>query len=188
MAQPHGMEIDWAELPEPVDDGAADHLVGMMLPPVSLGSTSGGAVALSKLSETLVLYIYPMTGKPGVLLPRGWNDIPGARGCTPQSCAFRDHFLELKQAGASHVFGVSTQTSKVQAEAAQRLHLPFPLLSDAEGDLTEALRLPTFETDQGKHHKRMTLIARNGVIAKVFYPVFPPDKDAENVLNWLSEG
>lgn len=186
MAQSTGFEIDWAELPNPVDDGATDHLVGMRLPDVALPATTGESVTLSGLSRTVVLYVYPMTGTPGTALPDGWNDIPGARGCTPQSCSFRDHFAELQAAGADAVFGVSTQTPEAQQEAAARLHLPFPLLSDAKGDLTAALSLPTFETEQGTHHKRVTLIAKDGVIAERFYPVFPPDADAENVLAWLA--
>lgn len=187
MAEKHGMEIDWAELPQPVDDGATDHLDGMALPSVSLPSTAEGSVDLSTISGTVVLYIYPMTGTPGVALPDGWNDIPGARGCTPQSCSFRDHFAELKAAGAAAVFGVSTQAPRAQAEAAERLHLPFPLLSDRDGTLTDALSLPTFETSEGRHHKRVTLIARDGQIVARFYPVFPPDADAPNVLEWLSK-
>ncbi|MDJ0992202.1 MAG: peroxiredoxin [Dinoroseobacter sp.] len=187
MAEKHGMEIDWAELPQPVDDGATDHLEGMALPPVVLSSTAGGKVDLSTLSGTVVLYIYPMTGTPGVALPDGWNDIPGARGCTPQSCSFRDHYAELTAAGAAAVFGISTQSPEAQAEAAERLHLPFPLLSDVAGALSEALSLPTFETAQGTHHKRVTLIARDGQVVARFYPVFPPDSDAPTVLAWLEQ-
>ncbi|WP_425092051.1 peroxiredoxin [Tropicimonas sp. S265A] len=178
-------EIDWSTLPTPVDDGAADHLTGQALPKLRLPSTDGRDVDLSALDGAVVLYVYPMTGTPGKDLPQGWNDIPGARGCTPQSCAFRDRFAELQAAGATHVFGVSTQTTDAQTEAAQRLHLPFPLLSDSGGALSAALRLPMFDTEQGRHHKRLTLIARNGMIAQVFYPVFPPDADAANVEAWL---
>jgi len=181
----HGFEIDWSELPQPADDGAAAHLPGAALPAVALASTDGGRVELSALRGIAVLYVYPMTGAPGVALPEGWNDIPGARGCTPQSCAFRDRFAELRGAGAAHVFGISTQTPAAQTEAAARLHLPFALLSDADGALSGALNLPMFETQAGRHHKRLTLIACDGVIEQVFYPVFPPDADAGNVMDWL---
>ncbi|MDD9718249.1 peroxiredoxin [Dinoroseobacter sp. PD6] len=185
MTGQHGFEIEWSELPKPVDDGAAAHLPGMVLPAVALPSTGGGTVALDRLPGTAVLYVYPMTGTPGVALPEGWNDIPGARGCTPQSCAFRDHFADLQAAGAAHVFGISTQSPRDQAAAAARLHLPFPLLSDAAGALTRALRLPTFEADGITCLKRLTLIARDGRIATCFYPVFPPDRNAAEVESWL---
>lgn len=185
MARPHGFEIDWSDLPVPHDDGAADHLAGMALPAVALPATTGGQVDPSAHGGCVVLYFFPMTGTPGVALPEGWNDIPGARGCTPQSCAFRDRVAELRAAGADHVYGISTQSPEAQREAAGRLHLPFPLLSDAGQELARALRLPMFETARGPHHKRLTLIARGGVIVHRFYPVFPPDADAERVESWL---
>ncbi|TAM88247.1 peroxiredoxin, partial [bacterium] len=131
-----------------------------------------------------VFYLYPATGVPGIPLPDGWDGIPGARGCTPQSCAFRDHAAQLHELGAT-IFGVSRQSTETQAEAAQRLRLPFPLLSDAAGALTEALRLPTFAIGETRYLKRLTLIVRNGVIEHVFYPVFPPDRNAEDVVAWL---
>jgi peroxiredoxin len=174
------------DLPVPQDDGACDHLTGMTLPPIGLPSTRGRVVDLWRLAGTTVVYIYPRTGRPDQEVPTGWNDIPGARGCTPQSCAFRDHYAELQRAGAAHVFGLSTQDSAYQREAAERLHLPFGLLSDAGLELARALNLPMFEVDGMKLIKRITLIARDGRIVKVFYPVFPPDRNAGDVLDWLT--
>ena len=173
-------------LPVPQDDGACDHLAGLRLPSIVLPSTRGRAVELSGLADTVVIYVYPRTGRPDQEVPTGWNEIPGARGCTPQSCAFRDHHEELKRAGAARVFGLSTQDTAYQREAAERLHLPFELLSDAGLELAHALNLPTFEVDAMTLIKRVTLIARDGVIAKVFYPVFPPDRNASDVLAWLA--
>jgi peroxiredoxin len=173
-------------LPVPQDDGACDHLAGMTLPPIGLPSTRGRVVDLSRLAGTVVVYIYPRTGRPDQELPTGWNAIPGARGCTPQSCAFRDHYEALQRAGAAHVFGLSAQDSAYQREAVERLHLPFELLSDAGLELAGALNLPTFEVDGMKLIRRLTLIASDGVIAKVFYPVFPPDQNAGDVLAWLT--
>ena len=178
-------EVDWSLIPAPVDDGKADHLKGMSLPQVRLQATDGAAVMLADLRGLAVIYVYPMTGRPDRDLPDGWNDIPGARGCTPQSCAFRDHFAELREWGVKHLFGISTQTSEDQMEAAKRLHLPFPLLSDADQELGHALTLPGITVEGQYLHKRLTMIAKDGVIAKVFYPVFPPDQDAKNVIDWL---
>lgn len=178
-------QVDWSLIPAPADDGKADHLPGMRLPDISLAATSGSAVNLAGLADIAVLYFYPMTGRPDRELPEDWDMIPGARGCTPQSCAFRDHFAELKGYGAAHLFGVSTQDTAYQSEAATRLHLPFPLLSDAQYGLADALDLPGFEADGQRLLSRLTMIARDGVIEQVFYPVFPPDRDADNVLDWL---
>lgn len=178
--------VDWSALPPPQNDGAADHLTGMALPAIALAATGGQSVLLADLAGIAVIYAYPMTGRPGRPLPDGWDMIPGARGCTPQSCSFRDHFEELTALGAAHLFGVSTQTSAYQQEAAQRLHLPFPLLSDHEFALTDALRLPTLTVEGARLLKRLTLIARDGRIEKVHYPVFPPDQDAANVKQWLA--
>jgi len=173
------------DLPRPVDDGAADHLVGLRMPRISLPSTAGGMVDLSNLSvPRTVIYCYPMTGVPGKPLPEGWDMIPGARGCTPQTCGFRDHFRELAALKAE-VFGFSTQTSEYQREMAQRLHLPFQILSDAEFKLCNALRLPTFEASGMRLVKRLTLIVRGGRIEQVFYPVFPPNESADQVIRWL---
>ena len=171
-------------LPAPEDDGAADHLPGMRLPPVSLASTSGEVVDLSALPGRTVVYCYPMTGRPDRSLPTGWDEIPGARGCTPQSCSFRDHHAELRALGAG-VFGLSTQDTDYQREAATRLHLPFALLSDAELAFAGALGMPTFEVEGMVLLKRLTLVIDEGWIEKVFYPVFPPDRSAEEVVEWL---
>ena len=178
---PHELPND---LPVPTDDGAADHLQGMRLPPVALASTAGETVDLSALPGRTVLYCYPMTGRPGGDLPRGWDEIPGARGCTPQSCSFRDHHAELQALGA-RVFGLSTQDTEYQSEAAGRLHLPFQLLSDAALGFAGALGLPTFEVEGTVLLKRLTLVIEDGRIEKVFYPVFPPDKSAAQVVEWL---
>lgn len=175
-----------AHLPVPTDDGAATHLPGLRMPDLSLPSTSGGAVSLSGLPSRTVLYVYPMTGRPGVPLPDGWDLIPGARGCTPEACAFRDHHAELQAAGA-HVYGLSSQTTEYQREAVSRLHLSFPLLSDERLELADTLRLPTFETQGQRLFKRLTLVVSAGMIEHVFYPVFPPDEHAVQVVNWLRE-
>lgn len=175
---PHG-------LPRPVDDGACAHLVGMALPPMKLSSTHGREVDLAVLPRgRSVIYCYPMTGIPGQKLPDCWDLIPGARGCTPQACAFRDHHREITALGAS-VFGLSTQTTDYQREMSLRLHLPFEVLSDAELRFATALRLPVFEVNGMRLIKRLTLIVRDGLIEHVFYPVFPPDQSAGQVLAWL---
>jgi len=172
------------DLPVPTDDGACNHLPGSTLPSINLSATSGQTVNLAELSGWLVIYCYPMTGHPGVPLPDGWDQIPGARGCTPQSCSFRDHHQELTALNAQ-VFGLSTQTTEYQREAAGRLHLPFELLSDSSLQFANALRLPTLEIEGMRLIKRVTLIAHDGKIVKHFYPVFPPDKNAEDVVAWL---
>lgn len=174
------------DLPVPQDDGAAAHLVGRRMPKVALAATDGSQVDLSALRGRAVVYAYPRTGQPGKALPEGWDMIPGARGCTPQSCGFRDHFADLKRLGVAYLFGLSTQDTAYQREAADRLHLPFPLLSDERLDLTRALSLPTFVTSGMTLLKRLTLVVDDGVIAKVFYPVFPPDRSAADVIAWLS--
>ncbi len=174
------------DLPAPEDDGACDHLPGMTLPSLALPSISGEQVDLSKTMGRVVVYIYPRTGRPDQELPTGWNEIPGARGCTPQSCSFRDHHAELAALGTD-VFGLSTQTTEYQKEMADRLHLPFEVLSDAELKFARALKLPTFEVDGMTLINRTTLILRDGKIEKVFYPVFPPDKSADEVIEWLKE-
>jgi peroxiredoxin len=181
---------DWTELPlslpRPEDDGACDHLPGMAMPKLALPSTAGGEVDFASLpAGRTILYFYPRTGVPGQALPEGWNGIPGARGCTPQSCGFRDHHAELAALGAG-VFGISTQSSAYQREMAERLHLPFAVLSDAGLRLVEALRLPTFEVEGMILVKRLTLAVRDEFIEHVFYPVFPPDRSAQDVLDWLN--
>jgi peroxiredoxin len=184
MPEPQNFSLP-SDLPQPVDDGQADHLRNMTIPPVSLRSTAGRMVNLSDLNAPrTVIYCYPMTGVPGKPLPAGWDMIPGARGCTPQTCGFRDHYQELSQL-RTDVFGVSTQTTEYQGEMAQRLEVPFEILSDAEFRLCDALRLPTFDADGVRLLKRMTLIVRDGRIEHVFYPVFPPNENADQVLHWL---
>ena len=169
----------------PVNDKACDHLLGMRLASIPLLSTAGRRVDLESLSGRTVVYCYPRTGRPDQPIPTGWNEIPGARGCTPQSCAFRDNHIKFESLGA-RVFGLSTQDSDYQREVVQRLHLPFELLSDSELAFTRSLRLPTFEVESMTLVKRLTLVIDDGKITKVFYPVFPPDKNAAEVLEWLT--
>ena len=173
------------DIPAPVDDGRARHLTGVKVPDVALPATGGGKVNLAKLKGRTVVYVYPRTGVPGVDAPPGWDQIPGARGCTPQSCGFRDHFAELKALGVAQVFGLSTQDTGYQQEAADRLHLPFPILSDVDLNLATSLHLPMFMTSGMTLLARMALVIEDGTIVKVFYPVFPPDKSAEEVIVWL---
>lgn len=173
-----------ANLPIPEDDGAADHLTGLQLPSIALPSSQGGELELAE-RHNVVVYVYPRTGTPGKPSPVGWDDIPGARGCTPQSCAYRDSVAEFAALGAS-IVGVSTQTQAEQREFAEREHIPFPLLSDVDLRLQERLNLPTFEVEGMILYKRLTLIVDEDKITKVFYPVFPPDRDAAEVLGWLA--
>jgi peroxiredoxin len=186
---PSDPPADYGQLPQglpvPLDDGACRHLTGKALPSFSLPATDGREIDLSTVPGWGVLYCYPMTGRPGVALPDGWDAIPGARGCTPQSCGFRDRFAELKALDVE-IYGMSAQSTAYQQEAADRLHLPFPLLSDAGLRYTDLLGLPTFEVDGSRLNKRVTLILQDGVIRKYFYPVFPPDRNIHEVLDWLS--
>lgn len=176
-----------SDLPRPVDDGAADHLLNMTMPKVCLHSTAGRMVDLSDLSASrTVIYCYPMTGVPGKPLPEGWDAIPGARGCTPQTCSFRDHHPDLSRLRAD-VFGMSTQKTEYQREMSNRLQLPFEILSDDKFELCDALRLPTFEVEGMRLVKRVTLIVRDGRIERVFYPVFPPNESADQVIRWLQD-
>jgi peroxiredoxin len=179
------LSVDWSKIPAPNDDDAAKHLIGMPVPSIPLPSTDGRTIDLASLPGTTIVYAYPMTGKPDVPLPDGWDMLPGARGCTPQSCAFRDHFAELSGLGAANLFGLSTQTTGYQKEAADRLHLPFAMLSDSQFKLSEALRLPTFETAGMRLLKRLTLVISQHHIEHIFYPVFPPDRSATDVIDWL---
>jgi peroxiredoxin len=173
------------DLPVPVDDGAAAHLLGATLPPITLAATDGTAIDLSARGGRTVVYAYPRTGQPGEPLPvPGWDEIPGARGCTPETCGFRDHHAELAAAGAA-VFGLSTQDTAYQQELATRLGLPFLLLSDQELLLTRALSLPSFEVAGLTLVKRLTLLVDDGVVSHVWYPVFPPDRHADEVLDFL---
>src|SRR5436305_15236590 len=182
------LEVDWSLIPAPKDDGAAAHLVGMAIPPLSLTATDDTSVTLSSRPGRTVVFAYPRTGEPGkISLVDDWDMIPGARGCTPQTCAFRDLFAELKAAGARHVFGLSAQSNEYQTEMASRLHLPFPILSDEKLALTRALQLPTMEAAGLTLIKRLTLVIDDARITHVFYPVFPPDRNAAEVLEWLRE-
>jgi peroxiredoxin len=180
------------DLPIPVDDGACAHLCGMRVPSIALSSTAGGTVEVSALPGRTVVYCYPRTGRPDHAVPEGWDQIPGARGCTPQSCGYRDHHAELQGLGA-RVFGLSTQTTEYQREAVTRLYLPFALLSDHDLTFARALRLPTFEfawsfgAQPAELIKRVTMVLRDGRIEHVFYPVFPPNRDAERVGAWLAQ-
>jgi peroxiredoxin len=183
MTSPYELPPD---LPVPVDDGAAGHLVGQPAPPVVLPSTSGDAVALDRLGAgRSVLYVYPLTGRPDVDLPEGWDSIPGARGCTTEACDFRDHHAELLESGAAAVFGLSSQDTAYQQEVVERLGLPFAMLADPGFAVAEALRLPTFTAGGRTLYKRLTLVIRDGEIEHVFYPVFPPNQHAQQVLAWL---
>ena len=184
------MTLDYSglptDLPAPLDDGAADHLRGMRLPDVALTATDGSTVSLARLEGRTVAYAYPRTGEPGQpSLTPDWDAIPGARGCTPQSCDFRDHHAALKDRGVAQVHGLSTQTSAYQREAANRLHLPFTLLADPHRAFAMAARLPTFEAGGQILMRRLTLVIDDGVVTHLFYPVFPPDKSAQQVLDWL---
>jgi peroxiredoxin len=176
------------DLPRPVDDGAADHLPGSALPAIVLPATDGTRVDLADLGPgRSIVYVYPRSGVPGVALPDGWDDIPGARGCTPEANGFRDAFGALAAAGASRVYGLSSQDTGYQQELARRLGLPFPLLSDERLELATAAGLPTFETAGMRLYARLTLVVADGVVERVFYPVFPPDAHAGEVLAWLRE-
>ncbi|HEY1507042.1 MAG TPA: peroxiredoxin [Stellaceae bacterium] len=177
---------DWSTIPAPIDDGATRHLLGAKIAPVSMPATDGRRVDLAALTGRTIVYAYPRTGRPGIDNPPGWDMIPGARGCTPQSCSFRDHSAELKALGLAQLFGLSTQDPAYQREAAERLHLPFAILSDESLQLTRAMTLPTFETNGMKLLKRFTLVIDDGIVTHVFYPVFPPDRSASDVIAWLS--
>jgi peroxiredoxin len=176
---------DWSTILAPADDGAARHIAGARMPSVPLPATDGATVDLSSLPGRVVVYAYPRTGKPGIENPVGWDLIPGARGCTPQTCSFRDHFAELRALGVHRLFGLSTQGTAYQREVAERLHLPFPILSDESLRLARAMRLPTFETSGMTLLKRLALVIDNGTVRHVFYPVFPPDRNADDVIAWL---
>jgi peroxiredoxin len=188
MNQQDLLDVDWSKIPAPQDDGATAHLAGTTIPPVGLVATDGTTVTLSELPGRTVVFAYPRTGEPGkIALVDDWDLIPGARGCTPQTCSFRDLFAELRAAGAQHVLGLSTQGTAYQRELATRLHLPFPVLSDEQLELTRALRLPTMEVAGLTLMKRLAVIVDDAVIRHVFYPVFPPDRNAGDVLVWLQQ-
>jgi peroxiredoxin len=186
--QPNLMAVDWSKIPTPQDDGAARHLAGMTVPDVILPATDGTQVSLAGIPGQVVVFAYPRTGVPGQPSPvADWDMIPGARGCTPQTCAFRDLHKVMITAGAARVFGLSTQDTAYQREAAERLHLPFSLLSDETLALAHALRLPTMQVGGLTLIKRLAMVIDDGRIAKVFYPVFPPDRNAADVLAWLEQ-
>lgn len=177
-----------AGLPVPADDGAARHLPGLRLPALALPSTDGGLVDLADLGPGLtVLYVYPMTATPGTDLPHGWDELPGARGCTAQACSMRDHLAEIRAAGAERVLGLSGQTPAAQAEAHERLHLPFALLSDEHLRTAQAVPLPTFELGGTRYLRRLTMVVGSGQVEHLFHPVFPPDTHGAEVAQWLRE-
>ena len=185
-APPAVPATDWFKIPAPADDGAASHLTGAALPDVALPATDGGSVRLASLKGRTVVFAFPRTGQPGqAALAPDWDMIPGARGCTPQACSFRDLHKVLVAAGAGAVYGLSTQDTDYQREVVGRLHLPFPLLSDAGLELARALNLPTMQAGGHTLHKRFALVIDGGRIKKVFYPVFPPDQNAADVQAWL---
>ena len=186
MTEKNLLNVDWSTIPAPIDDGATNHLTGAAVAAIALPATDGTNVSLAALKGRTVVFAYPRTGEPGrASLVDDWDMIPGARGCTPQTCAFRDLFAELKAAGAAQVFGLSTQSNAYQAEMASRLHLPFPVLSDEKLELTRALNLPVMEVAGLTLIKRLALVIDEGRITHVFYPVFPPDRNAGDVLMWL---
>jgi peroxiredoxin len=186
MNQPNLHQVDWNDIPAPPDDGAAAHLSGMTIPPVELPATDDNTITLATQPGRIVVFAYPRTGEPGKIgLTDDWDSIPGARGCTPQTCSFRDLIGDLKAAGAKRVFGLSTQTTDYQREMAERLHVPFPILSDSKLELARAMNLPTMEVAGQTLLKRLAFVADNGKITHVFYPVFPPDRNAADVLSWL---
>ena len=172
------------DLPIPQDDGSTNHLKGMKLPNVALNATNGKTINFGDIKSKLVIYCYPMTGRPDVPLPDGWDEIPGARGCTPQSCSFRDHYKELQELKAE-VIGLSVQTTEYQKEMVERLHLPFPVVSDADYKFQKALGLPTFVASGMTLLKRLTLIVKEGKIVNVHYPIFPSDSDPAWVIDYL---
>ncbi len=171
-------------LPIPENDGSTNHLRGLRLPNISLKATDGSTVSFGNISNRLVIYCYPMTGQPNVALPDGWDQIPGARGCTPQSCSFRDHYQELQALGAEVVV-LSVQTTEYQKEMVDRLQVPFPVVSDSDYQFQKALNMPTFMAAGMTLLKRVTLIANHGVIEAVHYPIFPSDSDPGWVIDYL---
>lgn len=172
------------DLPVPVDDGACSHLLGTEIPSIALNSTSGGFIDVSTIKGLAVMFFYPMNGRPDAPPMTGWNDIPGARGCTPQSNSYRDNYLNLKNL-AVKTYGISSQPLADQKEAKNRLKLPFELLNDSEFLLTKALNLPTFTYHNSIYIKRLTIIVDNGIIKKTYYPVFPPNENVLDVINWV---
>lgn len=179
------LNIDWFKIPAPTDDGATEHLINKRIPDIRLPSTNGKIINLSLLTGKAIIYAYPRTANPKIPSFDGWDMIPGARGCTPQSCAFRDHFVELQELGIDHLFGLSTQDTAYQQEVVERLHLPFSLLSDEHLLLTKKLNLPTFEVNGITLLKRFTLVIHDSVIKHIFYPIFPPSNNPQELIDWL---
>jgi peroxiredoxin len=178
---------DWSSIPAPVDDGATRHLLGARMAAIALPATDGRVIDLAALAGRTIVYAYPRTGQPGIDNPPGRDMNPGALGCTPQSCSFRDHFAELNALGVAQLFGLSTQDPAYQREAAERLHLPFAILSDEQFRLTRAMKLPTFATSGMTLLNRFTLVIDDAIVTHVFYPVFPPDRSAADVIAWLAQ-
>ena len=180
-------QVDWSTIPRPQDDGAAEHLTGRSVTSISLRASDESQVNIADLDGRTIIYAYPMTARPDTPLPDGWNMIPGARGCTTQSCSFRDHMQEITSLGVQHLYGLSTQETSYQQEAASRLHLHFLLLSDYKLQLQKALNLPVMTVEGTILLKRLTMVIDDGTITKVFYPVFPPDNNAADIISWLKE-
>jgi peroxiredoxin (alkyl hydroperoxide reductase subunit C) len=185
MNQKDFLNVDWSKIPEPKLDFNLEHLNQSIVPDLKLNSTDDTIVSLSNLRGITVIYVYPMTGVPGKELPEGWDEIPGARGCTPQSCSFRDNFSKLKKLGVNNIFGLSTQSTEYQKELATRLHLPYPILSDEKLEFSKTLKLPMFKVLKMNLLKRITLILKDNKIIKYFYPIFPPTKNIEDVINFF---
>ena len=175
-------------LPVPVDDGSAEHLAGRTLPALSLPASDGTVVQLDQVSDgRWLIFVYPTTGIPGQELPLGWDQIPGARGCTTEACGFRDNFADLLDAGLDAIYGLSSQQSRYQHELVERLRLPYPMLSDRSFALEQSLGLPTFEVGASTFYKRLTMVIRKTTIEHVFYPIFPPNEHARDVLAWIHD-
>ena len=187
MNQKDFLNVDWSKIPAPKLDFNLEHLNQLIIPDLKLNSTDDTNVSLSNLKGITVIYVYPMTGVPGKELPEGWDEIPGARGCTPQSCSFRDNFSKLKKLGVNNIFGLSTQSTEYQKELATRLHLPYPILSDEKLEFSKKLKLPMFKVLKMNLLKRITLILKDNKIIKYFYPIFPPTKNIEDVINFFEK-
>ena len=187
MNQKDFFNVDWSKIPEPSLDVNLNHLNNFRITHIELNSTDNKIVNISRLKEISVIYVYPMSGVPGKALPEGWDEIPGARGCTPQSCSFRDNFSKLKELGVKNIFGLSTQNTEYQKELADRLHLPYTILSDEKLEFAKKLKLPLFKVEGMDLIKRITLILKDNEIVKYFYPIFPPTKNVEDVIEYFQK-